>query len=164
MTSVNACSIPPDRIVAFVDFVTGVYLPWVKETKKPSTHKGCNDVGEHHLKTVSSLERIRLKDMRTFTVQQWLNRIGQKELSRNSLKRIQSMLSGIFKQAKRLGFYDGVNPVQDTALILVQLSQRRLTPIRWRKSKQFSPSSPNRRLLALLWPVSRVCEKANCGA
>jgi integrase len=116
MATVNECSIPSDRIVAFADFVTGVYLPWVKGTKKPSTHKGYCDVWEHHLKAVSSLERIRLKDLRTFTVQQWLNRIGQKELSRNSLKRIQSVLSGIFKQAKRLGFYDGVNPVQDTAL------------------------------------------------
>ena len=26
------------------------------------------------------------------------------------------MLSGIFKQAKRLGYYDGINPVQDTAV------------------------------------------------
>jgi hypothetical protein len=55
-----------------------------------------------------------LKD--TFTVQRWLNQIGQENLSRNSLKRIQSVLSGIFKQAKRLGYYDGVNPVQDTAV------------------------------------------------
>jgi hypothetical protein len=60
--------------------------------------------------------RLFTKDLRTFTVQQWLNQIGQEDLSRNSLKRIQSVLSGIFKQAKRLGFYDGVNPVQDTAV------------------------------------------------
>jgi integrase len=116
MALVNECCIPPERIVGFADFVTGVYLPWVKETKKPSTYKGYSDIWEHHLKAVSSREGIKLKDLRTFTVQRWLNEIGQENLSRNSLKRIQSVLSGIFKQAKRLGYYDGVNPVQDTAV------------------------------------------------
>jgi integrase len=116
MATVNDCCIPAGRIIGFAEFVEHVYLPWVKENKKPSTCKGYNDVWEHHLKAVSSLERASLKDLRTFTVQQWLNQIGQEDLSRNSLKRIQSVLSGIFKQAKRLGFYDGVNPVQDTAV------------------------------------------------
>ena len=91
-------------------------MPWVRETKKPSTHKGYNDIWEQHLNAVGSNERGNLKDLRTFTVQRWLNQIGQGKLSRNSLKRIQSVLSGIFKRAKRLGYYDGVNPVQDTAV------------------------------------------------
>jgi len=114
MTTVNDCCITPDRIIGFADFVT--YLPWVKESKKPSTYKGYNDVWEYHLKAVSRHERASLKDLRTFTVQRWLNQIGHEDLSRNSLKRIQSVLSSIFKQAKRFGFYDGVNPVQDTAV------------------------------------------------
>jgi integrase len=88
----------------------------VKETKKPSTYKGYNDIWKHHLKAVSSMERGNLKDIRTYTVQRWLNQIGRANLSRNSLKRIQSVLSGIFKQAKRLGYFDGINPVQDTAV------------------------------------------------
>jgi len=116
MATINDCCIPPERIIGFPDFVTGVYLPWIKQTKKPSTYKGYNDIWEHHLKAISRCERSNLKNIRTFTVQQWLNQIGQKQLSRNSLKRIQSVLSGIFKQAKRLGYYDGINPVQDTAV------------------------------------------------
>ena len=116
MAAVNECVIPPERVIAFADFVTGVYLPWVMETKKPSTYKGYNDIWRHHLKVVGRDERSNLKDIRTFTVQGWLNQMGQERLSRNSLKRIQSVLSGIFKQAKRLGYYDGVNPVQDTAI------------------------------------------------
>lgn len=116
MVTINKSCIPPERVVCFADFVTSVYLPWVKETKKPSTYKGYNDVWELHLKGVSSGEKGNLKDLRTFTVQNWLNHIGEGNLSRNSLKRIQSVLSGIFKQAKRLGYYDGVNPVQDTAV------------------------------------------------
>ena len=116
MATVNKCCIPPERVICFADFVTGVYLPWVKETKKPSTLKGYNDIWEQHLRAVGSNERANLKDLRTFTVQRWLDQIGEEKLSRNSLKRIQSVLSGIFKQAKRLGYYDGVNPVQDTAV------------------------------------------------
>ncbi|HEX8815367.1 MAG TPA: tyrosine-type recombinase/integrase [Terriglobales bacterium] len=116
MAVVNQCYIPPERVICFADFVTGIYLPWVKDTKKPSTYKGYNDIWEHHVKSVSAVDRSNVKDIRTFTVQRWLNQIGQDKLSRNSLKRIQSVLSGIFKQAKRLGYYDGVNPVQDTAV------------------------------------------------
>lgn len=116
ISTVNDCCIPADRTIGFADFVNEVYLPWVKETQKPSTYKGHNDVWEHHLKTVSSHERATLKDLRTFTIQRWLNQIGQERLSRKRLKRIQSVLSRIFKQAKRLGYYDSVNPVQDTAV------------------------------------------------
>lgn len=115
MATVNDCCIPAERNIGFAEFVTDMYLPWVKETKKPSTYKGYNDAWERHLKPLSKPERGTLKNLRTFNVQQWLNQLGHKNLSRNSLKRIQSVLSGIFKQAKRLGYYDGVNPVQDTA-------------------------------------------------
>jgi hypothetical protein len=34
----------------------------------------------------------------------------------NSLKRIQSVLSGVFALAKQLGYYEGVNPLQDTRI------------------------------------------------
>ncbi|HMK23583.1 MAG TPA: tyrosine-type recombinase/integrase [Terriglobales bacterium] len=68
-----------------------------------------------------------LKDIRTVHVQTWLDQIGKeqlkskrggekKALSRNSLKRIKSVISGAFKEAKRLGFFDGINPVKDTAV------------------------------------------------
>jgi integrase len=114
MNTVNGCCIPPEHILTIVDFVEAVYLPWAKENKKPSTYHGYEDAWDLHLKNLVSRECGNLKDVRTYTIQQWLNAIGQKELSRNSLKRIKSVLSGIFKQAKRLGFYDGVNPVMDT--------------------------------------------------
>lgn len=61
-------------------------------------------------------ERMSLKGVRTFTVQKWLNQIGRSELSRNSLKRIKSTLSGAFTLAKQLGYFDGANPVQGTTV------------------------------------------------
>src|SRR5262249_26725503 len=57
-----------------------------------------------------------VRGIRTFTVQNSLNRIGKEDLSRNSLKRIKSTLSGVFTLAKQLGYYDRINPVQGTSV------------------------------------------------
>jgi hypothetical protein len=37
-------------------------------------------------------------------------------LSKNTLKRIKSVLSGVFKKANQLGFFDGENPVKDSSV------------------------------------------------
>jgi integrase len=115
MAAVVGCAIPPERIVTIGEFVDNVYLPWAKEHKRPSTHKQYRDVWEHHLKArcASAL----LKGARTFHVQQWLSDISATtELSRNSLRRIKSAISGIFSQAKRLDYFEGENPARDTAI------------------------------------------------
>jgi integrase len=56
-----------------------------------------------------------MKDLKTCHIQQWLDQISQDSgLSRSSLKGVKAMISGVFKEAKRLGYFDGVNPAQDT--------------------------------------------------
>lgn len=45
-----------------------------------------------------------------------LNQIGKEDLSRNSLKRIKSTISGMFTLTKQLGYFDGVNPVEGTSV------------------------------------------------
>lgn len=40
----------------------------------------------------------------------------QNDLSRDTLKQLKSLLSAIFKHAKRQGFIDGVNPMQDVSI------------------------------------------------
>ncbi len=37
MATVNSGTVPADRIVTIGDFVERVYLPWIKEHKRPST-------------------------------------------------------------------------------------------------------------------------------
>jgi integrase len=49
-------------------------------------------------------------------VQLWMDHIGKADLSRNSLKRVKAFFSGVFKEAKRLGYFDGDNPARDTAV------------------------------------------------
>jgi integrase len=123
MATVNGGSIPAERIATIGDFVEGVYLPWIERYQRPSTLKGYRQVWRQHLKPLC--QGAWLKEVRTYQVQSWLNAIGKNNslrrrtsedarLSKNSLKRIQSALSGIFSLAKQLGYYDGVNPLQDT--------------------------------------------------
>jgi integrase len=114
LATVNSGTIPAERVTTIGEFVDSVYLPWVEEHKRPSTAKCYRDIWEDHLKTVCA--DVWMKNVRTFHVQGWLNTIAAKELSRNSLKHIKSVLSAIFKTAKQQGYFDGINPVQDTAI------------------------------------------------
>ena len=113
MATIYSEQVPAERILTIVDFVESVYLPWIKRHQRPSTLKGYQQVWRQHLRPLC--EKVWLKNVRTYDVQGWLNAIANRNsLSRNSLKRIQSTLSGVFSLAKQLGHYQGVNPVQDT--------------------------------------------------
>jgi hypothetical protein len=135
MATVASSVIPAERIT-LGDFVESVYLPWVKEHKRPSTYKQYRDVWQDHLKARCST--ILLKGTRSFHVQQWLNDISAtSKHSRNSLRRIKSAISGIFIQAKRLDYFEGENPARDTAIDPRAANLRKPTHILLRK---FSPS------------------------
>jgi integrase len=115
MQTVNRCRIPADHVVSFTDFVEVVFLPLIQKTKRPSTYKMYSGAWLYHVKPLVN-QRVILKDVRTYDVQDWLDNIATRDLSSNSLKRIKSMLSGSFKHAKRLGYLDGINPTTDTAV------------------------------------------------
>ena len=115
MATVNTCSIPVDQIISLGDFVEKTFLPMAERSLKPSTHRGYSLTWNLHLKPLVIRERKSLKDFKTCHVQRWLDQISQdSSLSRSSLKGVKSMISGAFKEAKRLGYFDGVNPAQDT--------------------------------------------------
>lgn len=116
MQTINESVIPPEHSLSLADFVESVYLPWVKQNRRPSTCKNCRGVWNDHLQPVSQHDRTILRQTRTFTVQKWLNQIAKEDLSRNSLMRIKSTISGMFTLAKQLGYFDGVNPVQGTCV------------------------------------------------
>jgi integrase len=101
------------------EFVERVYFPeYVMKDLKPSTRKQYRDTWGDHLK--GRIGSMTLRDFRTVHAQQLLADIArQSSLGRHSLKHIKSLLSGIFKQAKRLGILDGTNPIQDVSIPLV---------------------------------------------
>jgi len=114
MATVKGGTVPAERIVTIGDFVERVYLPWITEHKRPSTAKGYRDIWEDHLKPLS--EQVWLKDTRTYHVQSWLNQIGTGKLSRNTLKHVKSVISGIFTLAKQQDYFQGENPARDSAV------------------------------------------------
>lgn len=114
MATINSGTVPAERIVTVGDFVERVYLPWVTEHKRPSTAKGYRDIWEDHLKPEA--EKVWLKDTRTYHVQGWLNQIGESKLSRNTLKHVKSVISGIFTLAKQQDYFQGENPARNSAV------------------------------------------------
>ena len=114
MATVNSGTVPAERIVTIDDFVERVYLPWTEEHKRPSTAKGYRDIWEDHLKPLCA--PVWLKDARTYHVQGWLNQIGAGKLSRNTLKHVKSVISGIFTLAKQQDYFQGENPARDSAV------------------------------------------------
>ena len=114
MATVNSGSVPAERVVTIGDFVERIYLPWIEQHKRPSTAKGYRGIWEDHLKPLA--EQVWLRDTRTYHVQGWLNQIGTSGLSRNTLKRIKSVVSGVFTLAKQQDYFQGENPARDTAI------------------------------------------------
>ena len=96
-------------------FVEHTYLPHVAAQKRPSTYRGYKNLWKVSLKPWCG--RIRLREFRTCDGERLLAEIAQKgQPSRNTLKHIKSLLSGIFKHAKRLGILNGTNPIQDVSI------------------------------------------------
>ena len=116
-TVVNDNSIPSAHNVTFADFVETQFLPWAKANKRPSTYKSYADAWQNHIKAVSIRETESLKNIQTYTVQAWLDKIAQKKMERHSLQHIKSVLSKIFFEAKRLQYRKDSNPVHEATLL-----------------------------------------------
>jgi integrase len=97
------------------EFVDQVYLPaYVEKNLRAASLKQYKDVWRNHLKP--RMGKLTLRDFRTVHGEQMLAKIAEAKLSRSSLRHCKAFLSGAFKQAKRLGILDGVNPVQDVSI------------------------------------------------
>lgn len=102
-------------------FVESIYLPEVKEKKRPSTYKNYRDIFSIHIKP--RLGNISLRQFRCCDGERLLADVARqtrtkegKPLGKNTLARIKSFLSGTFKTAKRIGALDGINPMTDTSV------------------------------------------------
>ncbi len=94
-------------------FIETSYLPHAKLHRKPSTYNGYYNL--YNLRIAPHVGGIRLATFRTLDGQKLLNTIASaNSLSHQTLKNVKSLLSGIFAFAKRMGSFDGVNPMEDT--------------------------------------------------
>lgn len=106
----------PQSTMLVADFVEQTLLPqYADKQLRASTRKGYRDIWHDHLK--NRLGELTLRTFRTVDGEQLLSAIARDTcLGRNSLKRIKSFLSGVFKQAKRLGILDNINPIHDVSI------------------------------------------------
>jgi integrase len=112
----------PETAVRLSDFIERVYLPRIKEQKRPSTYCGYRDIWENHLKPRCA--DLWLREVRTCDVQQVLDDAARGgTLGHNSVKHLKVALSGVFKFAKQQGYFDGENPVRDTVIPAARESQ-----------------------------------------
>ena len=118
LAPVNSGLLNPQSTMLISEFVERVYLPeYVEKRLRASTQKGYRDMYEDHVK--NRLGKLTLRGFRTVNGEQLLADIARQSespLGKNSLRHIKSFLSGVFKQAKRLGILDGINPMQDTSI------------------------------------------------
>jgi integrase len=112
LTPINAGQVQPESITPVEEFIENVYLPHVKRTLRPSTHKDYGDIFRCHLK--GKMGRVTMRDFRTVHAQRLLASIPG--IGHTSLLRVKSFLSGTFRHAKQIGVLDGINPVQDSTV------------------------------------------------
>jgi integrase len=116
LAPINTGLLNPQSTMTVAQFVETVYVPeFVDKQLRPATRKQYRDVWKNHLK--ARVGSLTLRGFRTMHGEQILQRIAvEAGLGRSSLRHCKAFLSGTFKQAKRLGVLDGLNPMQDTSL------------------------------------------------
>jgi integrase len=97
------------------EFVEKVYLPHVRDHKRPSTYRGYLDMWEDHLS--ARCGEWWLRDARTTDIQRLLDQVARESgLSKTTLKHIKHLLSGIYRFAMQQGLFERANPVTATAI------------------------------------------------
>lgn len=120
----NSGTLNPESTQTVSEFVEKIYLPeYVEKNLRAATKKQYKDVWNNHLKP--RMGKLTLRGFRTVHGERMLAQIAaQAQLGRSSLRHCKAFLSGAFKQAKRLGILDGLNPIQDVSIPRVPESEQ----------------------------------------
>jgi integrase len=101
----------PLRVTRLGDFVDRVYLPYVKQQKRPSKYKGYSQIWRDYFKLLCSSAWMR--EVRTHHIQRWLEEIALlRKISKTTLAHAKNFLSGVFRYAAQQGYFDWANPVK----------------------------------------------------
>jgi integrase len=116
LAPLNSGLLNPQSTMLVSEFVEKIYLgEYVEKNLRAATRKQYRDIWENHLK--ARIGKPTLRDFRTVHGERMLAQIAaQAKLGRSSLRHCKAFLSGAFKQAKRLGILDGVNPMMDVSI------------------------------------------------
>jgi integrase len=115
LSKINSGRLRPESTMTLSQFWHSTYWPYIQTQKRPSTAKGYRDAWFAYLQPRCG--QIRLRDFRTCDGERILAEAArQARLAHNTLKHLKSLLSGVFKHAKRQGVLDGNNPMQDVSI------------------------------------------------
>jgi integrase len=116
LAPLNSGLLNPQSTMLVSEFVERIYLQeYVEKNLRAATKKQYRDVWKNHLK--ARMGKLTLRGFRTVHGEQMLAQIAaHAKLGRSSLRHCKAFLSGVFKQAKRLGILDGLNPVMDVSI------------------------------------------------
>jgi len=115
LAPINVGHVTASSTIKLNDFVEHVYLQHVERECRPSTAAGYRDMWRCHVKPRCG--KYRLRDFHTWDGERLMQEISrEKKLGRNSLKHIKAFLSGVFKHAKRQGFFGAENPMRDVSI------------------------------------------------
>jgi integrase len=113
----NKKAVSPLTVTTLGDFCERVYLPFVKEHKRPSTLRGYKQMWNDYVKSRCGASWLR--EVKTCNVQSWLEEIAKQHgLSKTTLCHIKHFLSGIFRYAAQQDYFDSsrANPVKLAAI------------------------------------------------
>lgn len=116
LAPLNSGLLNPQSTMLVCEFVEKIYLgEYVEKNLRAATKKQYRDVWRNHLEP--RMGKLTLRDFRTVHGERMLAQIAvQAKLGRSSLRHCKAFLSGAFKQAKRLGILDGLNPIVDVSI------------------------------------------------
>jgi integrase len=107
----------PESATLITEFIETIYLPMAKQFLRDSTYKNYKtDEYERHFK--SRLGSLRLRDFRTAHGQRLISAIAKEhpEIGHQTLLRLKSFMSGVFRHAKTEGYLEDENPMRDVGL------------------------------------------------
>jgi integrase len=116
MASVNATreTIAPEHVTSIVEFVSSVYLPWVRKEKRAATTDGYQKIWKKHLS--GHFANTLLLDYRPHHATVFLTSLAEKGMGRHGVNHVRALMSGIFKHAAALGRVP-MNPIHDAKVL-----------------------------------------------
>ena len=104
---------PAPEPVKFAKYVESVYLPWAKDSTKPSTHAAYVSYWKRYLKSRAD---VPLKDVTVKIISGWLEDISNEfTVNIDTLGKVRSILSGIFTHALAKGDFPGKSAAENPA-------------------------------------------------
>jgi integrase len=106
---------PRTGSILVTEFAKNVFLPWVKEERRPATYRGYRQIWDQHLE--SHFDQRRLYDYQPYMATEFLSGLARAgKHGKNTISHVRALMSGIFEHAISLGHLQW-NPIAGAKLL-----------------------------------------------